>query len=310
VARVGASPDGAPLALPASFVDDLIFVRPVTRDGHSLRLFTDSGGGSQALYEDAVRRLGAPVYLLSDADEPLSTTPIPDWRPDKAIPPPRAIHQPTALQRNFLTVARDADAPLDVDGYLGQGWFSGRVWTIDYLRQRLLWRAKGDVPQHTPLDEVLLHFPKAADGLPIASFARITIRVEGEPVDLLFDTGATLTLSPAGLSAMGDGRGTSRGTSFLAGSLFDRWRTRHPEWAVIEGAERNTGAPILRVPLVVIGRSAVGPVWFTRRADETFRQYMSSFMDAPVEGALGGSALRYFRITVDYPGARAVFETE
>jgi hypothetical protein len=35
---------------------------------------------------------------------------------------------------------------------------------------------------------------------------------------------------------------------------------------------------------------------------------MSTAMDLPVQGALGGSALKYFRITVDYPNATALFE--
>jgi hypothetical protein len=52
----------------------------------------------------------------------------------------------------------------------------------------------------------------------------------------------------------------------------------------------------------------VGPVWFTYRPDKSFHEYMSSMMDARVEGALGGSALRYFRVTVDFPHGRAVFQ--
>jgi hypothetical protein len=51
-----------------------------------------------------------------------------------------------------------------------------------------------------------------------------------------------------------------------------------------------------------------GPVWFTRRPDPNFHQFMSQFMDRQVEGALGGSALKFFRVTVDYPRAVAVFE--
>lgn len=47
---------------------------------------------------------------------------------------------------------------------------------------------------------------------------------------------------------------------------------------------------------------------FTRRPDRNFQQYMSQWMDRPIVGALGGSALRYLRVTVDYPGAVAVFE--
>jgi hypothetical protein len=52
----------------------------------------------------------------------------------------------------------------------------------------------------------------------------------------------------------------------------------------------------------------VGPVWFTRRPDRNFHEYISSMMDARVEGALGGSALHFFRVTVDYPGRVAVFQ--
>ena len=52
----------------------------------------------------------------------------------------------------------------------------------------------------------------------------------------------------------------------------------------------------------------MGPVWFTRRPDPSFHQFMSQYMDKQVEGALGGSALKFFRVTVDYPNAVAAFE--
>jgi hypothetical protein len=34
---------------------------------------------------------------------------------------------------------------------------------------------------------------------------------------------------------------------------------------------------------------------------------MSSMMDGPVHGAIGGSALKYFRVIVDYPDSKAYF---
>ena len=49
------------------------------------------------------------------------------------------------------------------------------------------------------------------------------------------------------------------------------------------------------------------PGWFTWRPDANFREYMSGMMDAQVEGAIGGNALRHFVMTVDYPGAAAYF---
>jgi hypothetical protein len=65
---------------------------------------------------------------------------------------------------------------------------------------------------------------------------------------------------------------------------------------------------MIEVPTVQVGGYGVGPVWFTRRPDRNFHVYMFQWMDRPPEGALGGSALQYLRVTVDYPRAVAVFE--
>lgn len=50
----------------------------------------------------------------------------------------------------------------------------------------------------------------------------------------------------------------------------------------------------------------VGPVWFTRRPDRAFERTVDPWMDRPVVGALGGSALRYLRLTISYPRGVAV----
>ena len=65
---------------------------------------------------------------------------------------------------------------------------------------------------------------------------------------------------------------------------------------------------MIEVPSISIGGHAVGPVWFTVRPDRNFHQFMSRWMDRRIEGAVGGSAFRYFRITLDYPNAVAEFE--
>jgi hypothetical protein len=44
------------------------------------------------------------------------------------------------------------------------------------------------------------------------------------------------------------------------------------------------------------------------RPDRNFHEYMSQWTDRRIEGALGGSALRYFRVVVDYPNAIAIFD--
>ena len=71
--------------------------------------------------------------------------------------------------------------------------------------------------------------------------------------------------------------------------------------------EDDFAVPMIEVPEVVIAGHKVGPVWFTYRPNPNFHEYMSSFTDKQVEGALGGNALRHFRITVDYPNAKAYF---
>jgi hypothetical protein len=63
---------------------------------------------------------------------------------------------------------------------------------------------------------------------------------------------------------------------------------------------------LLRRGRFVLWEDAVRATSFITRSN--FRKWMSQWMDRPVEGALGGSALRYFRVTVDYPNAVAVFE--
>lgn len=91
-------------------------------------------------------------------------------------------------------------------------------------------------------------------------------------------------------------------------STFEKWRTRHVDWRAIEQAEVTTGEAMIEVPEITVAGHRVGPVWFTRRSDTNFHEFMSSFMDKRVDGALGGNALRFFRITVDYPNGVAVFE--
>ena len=105
------------------------------------------------------------------------------------------------------------------------------------------------------------------------------------------------------------GRPAERGTCFITTWLFERWQRRNPDWRVVSDADLSVaGEPMIEVPSVRIAGSEAGPVWFTRRPDRNFHEYMSSMMDRRVEGALGGSLFAYFRITVDYPHARALFE--
>ncbi len=293
--------------LPATEEANRFFVTPVTPKGEKLRLYTDSGGGL-FLLAGTVQRLGLSRHALGEGPEKAEGTELPAFRPGASIPPPLRNHGgliilPAGQEKGFLA---------GTDGMLGQAWFSGRVWTWDYPAGRLLWHPDGGLPAVDASHRVTLGFQTDKAGQRTADFPRIAATIDGETLDLLFDTGAMVSLSPealAKLGEMGEKGPVIRGTSFIAAVHFDGWRKKHPGWRVIENADLGVnGEPMIEVPALTVAGYTVGPVWFTRRPDKNFHQFMSQFMDRQVEGALGGSALRFFRVTVDYPKAVAVFE--
>jgi hypothetical protein len=294
-----------PVEIPVLYAADRFFATPTTTSGQTLRLYTDSGGGLFLLTGTA-KRLGLPTRTVGERQEKMQTAELPAFRPDASIPPPLGNGGALPL---FPDERAKHEFPDPIDGFLGQAWFSGRVWTWDYPAKRLLWLPDGGLPAVAESHRVKLGFKADKDGKRIADFPRIAAAIDGETLDLLFDTGATVTLSSEALAKLGDQGPASRGTSFIAAVHFDRWRRKHPDWRVIENADAGLkGEPMIEVPAVTVAGYTVGPVWFTRRPDPNFHKFMSQFMDRQVEGALGGSALRFFRVTVDYPHAVAVFE--
>jgi hypothetical protein len=127
---------------------------------------------------------------------------------------------------------------------------------------------------------------------------------------MLIDTGATAVTTDASAAAYKVTAGMRIATSFIAKSVFDRWTAKHPKWRTIAAADNagNATFPMIEVPRLTIAGLKVGPVWFTQRPDEALHDFISQMTDKPVDGALGGTALRYFRVTLDYPGAVAYFE--
>lgn len=280
--------------LPTSFESDRIFLELTTAEGQSVRLFTDTGGGLY-LHDHVAQRLGLTIeHAPGDGGEPIEVV---------ALPALDDAQVPVGVLDGRLPLAReDPFGGVFGDGLLGQAWFRDRVWTFDYRAQRLVLH-----PQPIGCDDgsaVPLGFPER-DGQRLASYPRVQVEVDGEVLDLLFDTGATVLLTEPGLAGLADDGPAERATSFIVRSVFDRWRRAHPDWRVIEDADRMAGDPMIEVPTLGIGDLSVGPVWFTARADPNFHDFMSSFMDRRVDGALGGSALRYLRVTVDYPRAEA-----
>lgn len=292
-ARLPASKPAARL-IPTRYDEDRFLAEPVTARGHErLNIYLDTGGNN-LLYADVVRRLGLEPVKRSHGKHSWREVHLPAFAPQASIPAP--------LTRNgrVLVIAR---GPHDDgwSGMLGPEWFAGRCWLFDYPGHRLeLLDHCGAAPE--PEHTAQLGFKR---GL---FFPRIQAEIDGEKLDLLFDTGAQTHLTPAAEQELHDGHAATRATSFITRSIFERWHARHPAWRVIEHAERRSGEAMIRVPKLSIAGYEVGPVWFTRRPDPNFHQFMSRWMDRPIDGALGGDALRSFRIVVDYQRKIARFE--
>lgn len=289
--------------LPTRYLADRFAVAPVTADGDTLLLYTDTGGGLNMLWESAVERLQYRSEQRVMGTDTARIVRLPALSPD-SIPLP----QPYPPFGEHFFVSPQRHAGLGRDGFLGRTWFADRVWVFDYPAQALTILPNGSVPAVAPEHRVPLGFLVDSAGRRATHFPRIRVEIDGDSVDLLFDTGATVALSDSALARLADGGPAERGGSFIAQHLFERWRSEHPDWLVIERADRTVNMPMIRVPEISVGGYVVGPVWFAMRPDRNFHEFMSQWMDHRIEGALGGSGLKYFRVTVDYPAAVASFE--
>ena len=298
--------------IPAHFIGNRIFVRPVTLNGDTLNLYTDTGGGL-FLGSKIVERLGLPTEkVIANGDTTIIAS-LPEFNPSASVPPVPALPNmpiPSAMQGHLPVFPSEQTPDFFGDGMLGQVWFAKRAWTFDYPNQELLLRTSGELPSHDAAHQVPIYFRTDSNGQHTGHWPRIQAIVDGDTLDLLHDTGATLALSDSAHAALNDGEPQVRGTSYIIASIFDRWTEQHSAWPVIEDAESWSGEPIIEVPQVTIAGHTVGPVWFTRRADENFTEFMSQYMDRPIVGAVGGSLFKYFRMTVDYPNEVAYFDLQ
>jgi hypothetical protein len=290
--------------LPARLDAGRFVLEITTPEGQVSRWFTDTGGGL-FVHAAAVERLGLEVIEVDDGEGGKSRYAALPRSAGAAIPPPREDDG-----RLFVyTPDPGQSGPFEAtyDGMLGQAWHAGRRLVFDYPNATLTELAPTS-PLPTAAPSVPLGFKTDDKDVRQLDFPRLTATVAGEPLELLFDTGATVTLTEAALAALG-GEASERATSFVVASKFDAWRAAHPEWRVLEEAEAGTGSAMLEVPAVTFAGVTVGPVWFTRRPDTNFHDYMSQWMDTRVDGALGGNAFASLRLTIDYPGARLYVET-
>lgn len=304
-------PTASVVELPSRFQEHRVFVCPVTTGADTLCFYTDTGGGTNMLYAPTATRLSVPLEHRTFGGDSVMVADWPTWQEGAGVPSPIDTSGPVGGQlmavplREEMTVLHDTtDA-----GFLGRTWWAERVWTIDYPGKRLFVRPTGELPTHEPDQVVPLGFQTDSGGARTTHFPRVRAAVDGDTLDMLFDTGATMMLRDSARTVMDDDRPSRRAASFISASVFDRWRSEHPNWRVIAAAT-SFRADIIEVPAVEIAGQVVGPVWFERRREGTFEEYMSRWMDQPIVGALGGNVLGFFRVTIDYPNAIAILQRQ
>ena len=287
-------PAPARTVIPSRFEHDRILVAPRLGNGATILFYTDSGGGLNMVREDVAQRLrlSAGADVEEEGQPPIKTVQWPAFIGEAGLPSP---DQDRFLQGRLAVVPAEGfgEGPMLDEGFLGSRWFAGRVWEFDYPARTLSvlhhWRAPAEA-RSTPLTMLPdrnMYWP------------RVQVEIDGEPLDMLFDTGAELRLGPDGAKALGHAEGTRVAGSFITARQYRKWRDAHPDWPV--ALKGDGGMPMILVPNVRIAGTDTGPAWFAARPDRNFTEYMSSMTDAAVEGAIGGSAFSRLRMVADYP---------
>jgi hypothetical protein len=146
-------------------------------------------------------------------------------------------------------------------------------------------------------------------GRRVSQTPRLNAVVDGDTLQLLFDTGATIWLTDAALAQLHDGLPADRATTHVRVSLYEKWHARHPDWRVIEHGDRWSNSNLIEVPVVNVAGFDVGPVLFSALLNDTSSHFIQPPPRMKIDGTLGGSALKYFVVTMDYPNRVAQFAT-
>jgi len=308
--------------LPSMFINgERFYIKMPTSAGDTLLAFGDSGGGISMLLPETVEKKHLQSKLKTGIFKgimPVKYILFKDLVNNTNIPPPFPlriynIRRPFArVAKPFLPVppANGETKQLtefmpEMDIFLGQNFFMGKAWTIDYIHQQI-W-------VNTPLTTndigkpgvQKIGFKENGNHDNVFGHPSMVIEVNGELIDVLFDTGASLLLSDNGKKQLNTAAKTIGG-SFIAASIFDKWRKEHPEWKYYKEADKKSD--VIEVPIVKIGGIEVGPVLFSKRPDEDWSKGMIKTMDKIVKGAIGGSAFKYLKVTIDYNSELIKFE--
>ncbi len=288
---------------------DRIYLKIPTKDKDSLYVFTDTGGGYTAIYPNVVKKFGWQNKIKNFKSEGESGNiifseeiiennyyyPYLNHRMRKRIDKPFYF----APDNNMVS---EKEMEL-ADGFFGQFFFMGKAWTFDYLNKKVILHKELDLDIKSKNTQKV-GFKKDRNNNPLFGHPSITIYVNGDEIPMLFDTGATFNLSKNAQLTLNSKE--TIGGSFIAQSVYEKWKKENPSWRVIENgdviseADKQYSFDMIEVPLIKLGQYEVGPVWFSVRSDEAWSKYMIKTMDKVVKGAIGGSGLKYLVVSIDY----------
>lgn len=310
--------------IPSNFIEgERFYIKIPIGDSDSILGFGDTGGGLSMLMPDTENKGNIKSKLktgLLKGIMPIKYILFSDLVPDSKFPRPCPVSN-FVLRNPFMRIEESylmvppmekelklmTEVQPEMEAFLGQGFFMNKSWTFDYPNKKI-WI-------NTPLDNSQLGYPnvqeigfkKNENQDKIFGHPRMTIEIDGESIDVLFDTGATMVLSEDGKRQMNTDKKTIGG-SFIAASVCQKWRELHPDWNFYPKAD--LAGDVIEVPVVNIGGYEVGPVLFAVRRDENWSKGMIASMDKEVKGAIGGSALKYFKVTIDYNSELIRFERD
>lgn len=304
------APDQKPAYLPSILIDSRFYIKIPVRKGDTILAFCNTGGGFSAIYQSAIHdfHLDSRILEATIGDKKIKYILAKDVIGNPIIPAPHLSteYQPAIAQPIFETpVDPFFEAYIKHQAYIGQYFFIDHSWTFDY--------PNGKIYINTPLSpdgayKNMQHvgFKKDGAGRKIAGLPSIKIEVDGQELDVLFDTGSSLLLSKSAQAELNTDKKTIAG-SFIAKSVFDKWHKQHPDWRIIEKGD-ITGAALIQVPAITVGATTTGPEWFAMREDSDWPADMITSANTKVQGTVGGGLLKDYKVIIDYNSELAAFE--
>ncbi|NIZ06418.1 hypothetical protein [Pseudoalteromonas sp. HF66] len=287
--------------LPSRFIDNLIYLTPELETGEEIIFFTDTGGGFNAISEDLVNKYKWSTSIINDSNGEYLMVEMPRYTLGRGIP----IGGVNNFMQGKLFVVPKEEISSDnyYSGFLGARWHAEKIIYISYDKKEIAVLPHLKSVNINGYEEIKLGFLKDSKGNYITAFPSIDIKISNQTISMLLDTGATAYLSSDAKKGLSNDS-NKVATSFLAASVFDKLKQENPDWSYIKNGDKLANEDMLEVPQIQIGTKLFGPVWFTRRKEQNFTEFLSPMMNTTVYGALGGSALKYLNIVIDYPGEK------